>query len=714
MKVVALVSGGKDSTYNMLHCVLQGHDIVAMANLHPPASAESDEMDSFMYQTVGSNALEMYSECMGGVPMYRQAIMGTSAIQTLEYKPVAAQNDETEDLYQLLQTVVQNHPEVKGVSVGAILSTYQRTRVENVCQRLGLTSLAYLWERSQSELLDEIIEGGVDARIIKTAAYGLGKRHLGQSLGDIRSELIKMNSMFGLHLCGEGGEYETLVFDSPLFVKRLVANTRDIVGSAQDEVYHLSLRDFSTVQKDEETDEPFGLENIQDWKHKIALPPLLEDNYQEILDQITTEELIDETPEVVLTSVYYEVAPSNTSASIYNLTAPLEAKHGSIEEEARQLFLKVSEVAKTLDISSSAQFTFSSLILSSMSDFQTVNSIYSTQFLEPLPPARACIESRNIINGMRIQLSLNYVPSFIQKSGLHIQGRSYWAPANIGPYSQATKSQGVIFLAGQIPLIPASMELVDSSTKDALAVQAVLGLQHLNRVRIALRGTETFAYIVAIVSSAAAGKCARDVWHLFSDDVLHGLKPPMFVVQVSGLPRGAWVEWAGLGIDQVDLDAFDSGDDDDSDDNNNTENVNNLASKYRKKAPLYSTNNTLPPLPEVQCCYFGTQIVAAYSLPLGAAAAAATTTNSRPTLKSRQDFERLLTNGEGASSKNNKVPEFKHLTGTLYVTPTGVPIAKEWASAYGGEVEQILVDSVTSFSGEALSVALITRGQWVV
>ena len=236
MKVVALVSGGKDSTYNMLHCIVQGHEIVAMANLHPPLTSESDEMDSFMYQTVGYTALEKYSECMGGVPMYRRAITGTSAIQSLEYKPVASMNDETEDLYLLLQTVLENHPDIKGVSVGAILSTYQRTRVENVCQRLGLTSLAYLWERSQSELLDEIIDGGVDARIIKTAAYGLGKRHLGQSLANIRNELIKMNSMFGLHLCGEGGEYETLVFDSPLFVKRLVAGSQKILGSSHDDV----------------------------------------------------------------------------------------------------------------------------------------------------------------------------------------------------------------------------------------------------------------------------------------------------------------------------------------------------------------------------------------------------------------------------------------------------------------------------------------------
>lgn len=35
MRVVALISGGKDSCYNMVQCVAAGHEIVALANLRP-------------------------------------------------------------------------------------------------------------------------------------------------------------------------------------------------------------------------------------------------------------------------------------------------------------------------------------------------------------------------------------------------------------------------------------------------------------------------------------------------------------------------------------------------------------------------------------------------------------------------------------------------------------------------------------------------------
>jgi diphthine-ammonia ligase len=36
-KVIGLVSGGKDSTFNLLHCVANGHELVALATLTPEA-----------------------------------------------------------------------------------------------------------------------------------------------------------------------------------------------------------------------------------------------------------------------------------------------------------------------------------------------------------------------------------------------------------------------------------------------------------------------------------------------------------------------------------------------------------------------------------------------------------------------------------------------------------------------------------------------------
>jgi diphthine-ammonia ligase len=36
-KVIGLVSGGKDSCFNLMHTVANGHELVALATLTPPA-----------------------------------------------------------------------------------------------------------------------------------------------------------------------------------------------------------------------------------------------------------------------------------------------------------------------------------------------------------------------------------------------------------------------------------------------------------------------------------------------------------------------------------------------------------------------------------------------------------------------------------------------------------------------------------------------------
>ncbi|KAI8098970.1 uncharacterized protein BX664DRAFT_377147 [Halteromyces radiatus] len=232
MKVIALISGGKDSAYNMMQCVAHGHDIIALANLKPPIASGKDELDSYMYQTVGHDAIQYYAECMD-LPLYRRDIIGQPLAQESEYK--VTDKDETEDLLYLLQDIMKQHPDAQAVSVGAIMSNYQRVRVEHVCARLGLISLAYLWERNQKELLAEMVDAGVNAILIKVAAMGLKPNiHLGKTIGQMYPELCTLNEKYDLHICGEGGEYETFTLDCPLFKKRIILDETETIVHSND------------------------------------------------------------------------------------------------------------------------------------------------------------------------------------------------------------------------------------------------------------------------------------------------------------------------------------------------------------------------------------------------------------------------------------------------------------------------------------------------
>lgn len=565
MKIVALVSGGKDSCFNILHCLANGHELVALANLYPPASANSDEIDSFMYQTVGHHALELYDQCLG-VPMYRAPIIGQSIIQTLEYDP-EGDGDETEDLYNLFNTVLYHHPDIKGVSVGAILSTYQRTRVESVCQRLELISLAYLWQRPQDDLLDEIIESGIDARIIKTAALGLNKSHLGRSLGNVRPDLIQLNQMYGIHLCGEGGEYETLVLDAPMFNKRLMMDIDKsrVVDQPNDHVSYLAS--IAVKLEDVEGDRDIA-ENVGQFRMSL-IPPLLDERFQSIFDNLDWAECHESSSEKLvfdgIDPFPFKIIRNGSHVSITNISS-CSNPSSSLEDEVTEVFDILME--KLTDLYLTARnLTFVSLLVSDMSSFSTINTIYKKYFFTaPNPAARQCIQAR-LPGKCRIQVSVNAViapkeSSFDHHNGLHVQGQSYWAPANIGPYSQAIQSiwDSTVTLAGQIGLIPASMELADDEK-----LQTVIAYQSITRVLEAVDTTGVkFASIVAFTTKQSLVPLISKFW----DKVC--TTRSLLIAIVDALPRNASIEWTGCGINSSFVSSRANHDSDDDDDDDGT------------------------------------------------------------------------------------------------------------------------------------------------
>lgn len=508
MKFVALVSGGKDSCFSILQCIANDHELVCLANLHPPQE-ETHEMDSYMYQTVGHNVVAQYSELLD-VPLYRQSINGSAVTQKLDYTP--AFNDETEDLYQLLKTVMEAHPLVEAVSVGAILSSYQRTRVENVCQRLGLISLSYLWQRDQVELLDEIVRSKLDARIIKVAGMGLKPQtHIGKSLAEMQQGLLRLHEMYGLHPCGEGGEYETLVLGGPssLFKKKFTIENLMIEEDKADVAY----AKMQVVIEDQE-----------DLEGEVVIPALLEEEFEHIRQNLDSKRALA-TDNVVEQQLNDHHVPSATSAKTENVT--LAGMSGDIGDVMEKLCKQLSKMGLSPD-----NVTSSSLVLNDMSDFADINTVYSSYFTAPLPPARVCISAR-LPTGVTCQLSVTATRDLKSKTGLHVQSRSYWAPSNIGPYSQTISSGEVTYLSGQIPLVPASMHMIEDPR-----LAAVLSLQHL--VRVAREVKSDLAVVVGFTNSPVLVPLVEETFTLYARET------PLVVASVKALPRNASIEWAAL------------------------------------------------------------------------------------------------------------------------------------------------------------------------
>lgn len=106
--------------------------------------------------------------------------------------------------------------------------------MEHVCQRLGLTSLAYMWQGHQATLVDTMLSSGLEPVLVKVAGVGLEVEDVGRKLRDVRARLGKLvcasdcphgadhqERIYGSHVAGEGGEYETITTDGPMFYDRL-------------------------------------------------------------------------------------------------------------------------------------------------------------------------------------------------------------------------------------------------------------------------------------------------------------------------------------------------------------------------------------------------------------------------------------------------------------------------------------------------------------
>lgn len=226
MRFVGLVSGGKDSVYAICRLIDEGHSLVALIHL----STTEEYSDSYMYQTVGSEVAAMLGECFE-VPMYVFQTACRALDTNLEYTP--RHGDEVEDLFNALSLVRSSHG-FEGVSSGAILSTYQRNRVANACERLGLASMVPLWQREQGELLSEMIDYGIDARVIKVASSALHKSCLNMNLSEMREYMNHKNYKYEMNYCGEGGEYETVTLDCRHFRNKIWAREFRILSHPQE------------------------------------------------------------------------------------------------------------------------------------------------------------------------------------------------------------------------------------------------------------------------------------------------------------------------------------------------------------------------------------------------------------------------------------------------------------------------------------------------
>ena len=197
--LTALVSGGKDSIYAAYLAATQGWPIQELLVLAP------SDPDSWMFHTPNLGLVDLQARALG-VPVRRVSV---------------AAGDESTELETLARALGEGGR--GAVSVGAIASSYQWTRVLRVADRVGRRIYAPLWRVDPVRVVREEIAAGLDIRFVRVAAEGLGEEWLGRRLDGPALEALATLGVRGpkVHPAGEGGEFETAVLDAPFFRERI-------------------------------------------------------------------------------------------------------------------------------------------------------------------------------------------------------------------------------------------------------------------------------------------------------------------------------------------------------------------------------------------------------------------------------------------------------------------------------------------------------------
>ncbi|MFP3220438.1 MAG: diphthine--ammonia ligase [Candidatus Marsarchaeota archaeon] len=217
MRIAALVSGGKDSWTAVNMAMEEGHSVAVVVNARSPNNW------SYMYHTVNSWLVEVQATA---------ARLPFESFYTRGEKEV-----EVEDLAHYLAGVKERW-HVDALSIGGIRSNYQGDRIKMVCDRLGLEVYAPLWHKDSEWLLEEYLRRGMDIVFVLASALGLGPSWLGRHLDESAiSELVALNKKWGVDPTGEGGEYESMVLDSPIFKERIAVEDAEKVWKVDTGVY---------------------------------------------------------------------------------------------------------------------------------------------------------------------------------------------------------------------------------------------------------------------------------------------------------------------------------------------------------------------------------------------------------------------------------------------------------------------------------------------
>lgn len=216
MRYGVLFSGGKDSTL-ALHIASETDQVVCLITL------VSKNKESYMFHTPNIDMTALQAEALG--------------LPLLSFETEGRKEEELADLEKAIAQAKEKY-ELDGLVTGAVESVYQSSRIQRICDGLGLKCFNPLWKHNQKALLEKLVERKFKVIISGIFAYPLDASWLGKQIDhEIINRLVILQGKYGISPSGEGGEIETTVLDGPMFKQRIEVLDSSIQAKGNSGVY---------------------------------------------------------------------------------------------------------------------------------------------------------------------------------------------------------------------------------------------------------------------------------------------------------------------------------------------------------------------------------------------------------------------------------------------------------------------------------------------
>jgi ABC transporter with metal-binding/Fe-S-binding domain ATP-binding protein len=228
MRLAALYSGGKDSTYAVLKAMEMGHEVSCLLTMYP------ESQDSMLFHYPNSWVTKYIGEAMN--------------LPTFGFPTGSGTSEEELDSLEKAIIAVKSLYNIEGVVHGGILSKYQNDIFSRICSRHNLATITPVWQIQQSKYMDLLLETNFEIKIVGVSALGLDEKWLGVSLDrEVLGRLKSLSNKHRFNLTFEGGEGETLVMDCPIYYKRVVVRKANIHWDGQRGMFE--IQEIALVQK---------------------------------------------------------------------------------------------------------------------------------------------------------------------------------------------------------------------------------------------------------------------------------------------------------------------------------------------------------------------------------------------------------------------------------------------------------------------------------